>query len=71
MKTVHVLGEGKTEVMEVEEPQAIDNKVVVKIESSLICGSERDGYLGPKPLRDNGGQNRWPRTLRTMSLIPK
>ena len=55
MKTVHILGNGKAEIMEVPEPEPADNRVVVKIESSLICGTEKGQYLGSKPLPDNGG----------------
>jgi len=55
MKTVHILGKGQSEIMEVDEPKAVDNKVVVKIESSLICGTEKGYYLGERELPDNGG----------------
>ncbi|MEE8400305.1 MAG: zinc-binding dehydrogenase [Desulfobacterales bacterium] len=55
MKTVHILGNGKAEVIEVAEPEPVDSKVVVKIESSLICGTEKGMYLGPNALPDNGG----------------
>ena len=55
MKTVHILGNKQAEIIEVEEPEPVDNKVVVKIMSSLICGTEKGYYLGQKPLPDNGG----------------
>lgn len=55
MKTVHLLGNSQAEIIEVPEPQPIDNKVVVKIMSSVICGTEKGMYLGPNPLPDNGG----------------
>lgn len=55
MKTVHILGNRKAEVIEVAEPEPVGDKVVVKIESSLICGTEKGMFLGPNPLPDNGG----------------
>ena len=55
MKTVHILGNRKAEIMEAEEPKPVDDRVVVKIMSSLICGTEKGQYLGTNPLPDNGG----------------
>lgn len=55
MKTIHILGSSKAEILEVPEPVPIDNQVVVRIESSLICGTEKGYYRGAKALPDNGG----------------
>ncbi len=55
MKTVHILGNEKAEIIDVPEPEPVDDKVVVKIMSSLICGTEAGQYRGPHPLPDNGG----------------
>ena len=55
MKTVRMLGDRKTEVIEVEEPKAVDDKVVVKIMSSMLCGTEKHYYGASKPMPDNAG----------------
>ncbi len=55
MKTLRILGNKQTEIIDVEEPKPIDSRVVVKIESSVICGTEKGMFLGPNPMPDNGG----------------
>lgn len=55
MKTVHILGNKKVEVIDVPEPEPVDGRVVVKIETSVICGTEKGQYLGPNAMPDNGG----------------
>jgi len=55
MKTVHILGNKKAEIIDVSEPEPIDGRVVVKIESSLICGTEMGQFAGPRAMPDNGG----------------
>jgi len=55
MKAVHILGNKQAEIIDVPEPEPTGDKVVVKVMSSLICGTEAGQYFGPNPLPDNGG----------------
>ena len=58
MKTVQMLGNRQVRVIDVPEPEPKDERVVVKIMSSALCGSERHTYHGPNTLdapRYNGG----------------
>jgi len=55
MKTVHMLGNGKVEILDLPEPEPYDNFVVVKIMSSTICGTEYTSYFGNVPLPSNSG----------------
>jgi propanol-preferring alcohol dehydrogenase len=55
MKTVHMLGKGRIEVIDLPEPEPYDNYVVVKIESSTICGTDYNSYYGQNPLPSNSG----------------
>jgi propanol-preferring alcohol dehydrogenase len=55
MKIVHILGNENVEVIDVTDPKPTDTKVVVKIESSMICGTEMHQYKGSKTMAGNGG----------------
>ena len=58
MKTVQMLGNQQVRVIDVPEPEPKDERVVVKIMSSALCGSERHTYHGPNTVdgpRYNGG----------------
>jgi len=55
MKTVHMLGNGKIEIIDLPEPDPNDDYVVVKIMSSTICGTEYTSYFGKVPLESNSG----------------
>ena len=48
MKTLRVLGNEKIEVLDIPEPEPLDDLVVVKILSSGICGTEHSTYFGKK-----------------------
>ena len=49
-----VLHNSKAYTEEVPDPVAKDNNVVVKIESTPICGSDKKAFLGDTPVRDAG-----------------
>jgi len=55
MKTVHMLGDRKVEVVDVPEPEPRDDLVVVKIMSSVLCGSEAPAYHLPTGMPGDGG----------------
>jgi threonine dehydrogenase-like Zn-dependent dehydrogenase len=55
MKTVHILGKEKVEVIDIPEPKPKDDLVVVKIMSSAICGTENSTYYGQSQLNYNSG----------------
>ena len=46
MRTVHMLGNSEIEVLELPEPEPKDDRVVVQIMASGICGTERHVYDG-------------------------
>ena len=46
MRTVHMLGNSEIEVVELPEPEPKDDRVVVRIMASGICGTERHTYDG-------------------------
>jgi len=48
-----MLGKGKIEVIDLPEPEPHDNFVVVKIMSSVICGTEYTSYFGDVPMPSN------------------
>ena len=47
MKTVQMLGNRQVRVIDTPEPEPEGDRVVVKIMSSALCGSERHTYIGP------------------------
>ena len=55
MKTVHMLGNKKSEVIEVPDPEPKDDLVVVKMMSSVVCGTEHAAYHATAPIPINGG----------------
>jgi threonine dehydrogenase-like Zn-dependent dehydrogenase len=60
MKTLRMLGDKKSEVVEVADLEPKDDHVVVKVMGSAVCGSEHPAYYTPSPLpdeyaRDGGG----------------
>ena len=55
MKSVHMLGDRKVEVVELPEPEPRDDLVVVKIVSSVLCGTEHRAYFGEAPIPGNAG----------------
>jgi threonine dehydrogenase-like Zn-dependent dehydrogenase len=55
MKAVRMLGDKKVEVTDVPEPEPKDDLVVVKIMSSVICGTEHRAYFGSSPIPGNAG----------------
>jgi threonine dehydrogenase-like Zn-dependent dehydrogenase len=55
MKTVRVLGNQEVETIDIPEPTAKDDLVVVKIISSVICGSEYTSYHGKNAMESNSG----------------
>lgn len=55
MKTVHVLGNEKVEVVDIPEPEPQEDLVVVKVLSSGICGTESTSYFGQNKLKYNSG----------------
>lgn len=55
MKAVQLLGNKKSEVVDVPEPEPVDHLVVVKVMSSVICGTEHHGYYAPGPSPMHGG----------------
>ena len=57
MKTLRMLGDKKSEVVEIAELEPQDNLVVVKIMASAVCGSEHPIYdvPAPIPVRNGGG----------------
>ena len=55
MKAVQSLGNKKSEIIDVPDPEPEDHLVVVKIMSSVICGTEHHGYYAPEPSPMHGG----------------
>lgn len=55
MKTVHMLGKGEVEILDIPEPEPKDDLVVVKILTSAICGTEKPSYFGNSVLESNSG----------------
>ena len=55
MKTVRMLGDRKSEIIDVPDPEPTDDMVVVKMMSSVVCGTERAAYFGKAPIPINGG----------------
>lgn len=55
MKSVHMLGKEKVEVFDLPEPEPKDDLVVVKVLSSVICGTEYNAYFGQNKLESNSG----------------
>lgn len=55
MKTVRMLGNKQAEIIDMPEPEPRDDLVVVKIMSSVICGTEHNAYFGSAPLPIDGG----------------
>jgi len=55
MKTVHMLGKGKIEIIDLPELEPYNNYVVVKIMSSSICGTEYTSYFGDTSIPSNSG----------------
>ena len=55
MKAAHVLGHQQVAIIEVPDPVPGEGQVLVRIEASLLCGSEMHGYRGDRPLATNGG----------------
>ncbi len=55
MKSLQMLGLGKTELAETDEPEPVDDLVVVKIMSSMICGTERTAFYAKRALKNVGG----------------
>lgn len=56
MKSLQMLGLGKTELAETDEPEPVDDLVVVKIMSSMICGTERTAFNAKRALKNVGGR---------------
>jgi threonine dehydrogenase-like Zn-dependent dehydrogenase len=50
LRTVHTLGHKAVEVVDLAEPEPKDDLVVVRIEASSICGSEKRGLLRGRPV---------------------
>ncbi len=55
MKTLRMMGSERVEVIELPEPDPVEEFVVVKIMASAICGSEMRAFRSPKPLPNNAG----------------
>ena len=55
MKAVHVLGHEEIELIDVADPVPAEGQVLVKLATSLVCGSEMHGYRGDKAQTTNGG----------------
>jgi|TARA_B100000315_G_scaffold232821_1_gene245422 threonine dehydrogenase-like Zn-dependent dehydrogenase len=55
MKAVKMLGEEHVTVVDLPDPEAEGNHVVVKIMASALCGSERHAYYGSNELPGNAG----------------
>lgn len=55
MRTARMLGHEQVDVIEVPDPTPAEGQVLVKIETSLLCGSEMHGYRGDKAAATNGG----------------
>ncbi|NUP98285.1 MAG: zinc-binding dehydrogenase [Armatimonadetes bacterium] len=55
MKTARLLGKEQVEIIEVDDPVPGEGQVLVKIEASLLCGSEMHGYRGEQAQKTNGG----------------
>lgn len=49
-----VIHDKKVEVEQVADPVAHDEWVVVKVEATPICGSDKNAYLSKNPVRDAG-----------------
>lgn len=55
MKTVRMQGNKAVEVIEVADPEPRDDQVVLKIMSSVICGTEHHAYFAKAPMGRDGG----------------
>lgn len=55
MKTVRMLGNKRSEVIEVPDPEPKDDMVVVRMMSSVVCGTEHPAYFGSAPIPIDGG----------------
>ena len=55
MKTIRLLGNRKSEVIEVPDPEPKDDLVVVKMMSSVVCGTEHHAYFSEAPVPIDGG----------------
>lgn len=55
MKTVRMLGSEQVELIEVADPEPADGQALVRIESSLLCGSEMHGWRAATAQSGNGG----------------
>ncbi len=55
MKAARVLGQSRVEIVEVPDPVPAEGEVLVKLQRSLLCGSEMHGYRGDKAMPTNGG----------------
>lgn len=51
MKTLRMLGDKRSEVIEVSDPDPKDDLVVVKVLASAVCGSEHRAYHARPPLK--------------------
>jgi L-iditol 2-dehydrogenase len=51
MKAVQITESGHAALIEVDDPKAGPNEVVVKVHSTGICGSDISGFLGTHPFR--------------------
>jgi threonine dehydrogenase-like Zn-dependent dehydrogenase len=55
LKTVRMLGNKQSEVIETPDPEPVDDLVVVKVMSSAVCGTEHKAYYADKPTPVHGG----------------
>ncbi len=55
MKTVRMLGNKQSEVIDVPDPEPKDDLVVVKMMSSVVCGTEHTAYHAPAAVPIDGG----------------
>jgi len=55
MKAVHILGNSKLEIAEFPTPTLTEDRVLVKVMASGVCGSEMHGFRGPDPSPMNAG----------------
>lgn len=55
MRAARVLGQSRVEVVDVPDPVPGDGEVLVKLQRSLLCGSEMHGYRGDHAMPTNGG----------------
>lgn len=55
MKALKILGDGKSIVIDIPKPVPLPGQVLIEIQISAICGSERGYYLGEGELDDVPG----------------